>query len=416
MQSRPVKNMWSPDASQRELLARRRFTLAALLAAAGKGHAGASDANTSLAESSSANPTHLIRVGPGRGVKTIAQAALIARDDSTIEVDAGTYRGDVAVWTQNNVHLRTIGGRVRLIADGAAAEAKAIWVVRSPRMWIEGFDFEGAAVPDRNGAGIRFEAGELSVRDCSFVGNEMGLLTSNDGRSVLDIESSEFAHNQRPDGHNHNLYVGSIARVRVAASYFHHAHTGHLLKSRAALNHILYNRLTDELGGTASYELEFPNGGVAIVIGNIIEQSATTENVHLISFGAEGYPWPTNQLYLINNTLVDRRPAGGIFLRVSPGTTAVRALNNVLAGTGRLDDAGPGEYRNNFHVDLDAFADVEHGDYRLRSRSRLLGLAIDPGSAGSLRLAATHEYVHPRKMRLLGTRARNPGALQSIAP
>ncbi|WP_214278495.1 hypothetical protein, partial [Escherichia coli] len=84
-------------------------------------------------------------------------------------------------------------------------------------------------------------------------------------------------------------------------SYFHHGLLGHLLKSRAALNHILYNRLSDEIGGRASYELELPNGGVAVVMGNLIAQSSTTENPHVISFGAEGASWPQQALYLVNN-------------------------------------------------------------------------------------------------------------------
>ncbi|MBC7732898.1 MAG: hypothetical protein H7306_13515, partial [Bacteriovorax sp.] len=178
-----------------------------------------------------------LRVGPLRALKTIAAASRLVRDGTAIEVDAGTYIGDTAVWTHNDLSLRAIGGRVRLIANGAAAEGKGIWVVRARHMSVEGFDFEGAAVPSRNGAGIRLETGSLRVRDCSFMHNEMGLLTNNDPDTELDIENSEFAYNQRPDGHNHNLYAGTIKRLSVTGSYFHHAHIGHLLKSRAAFNH-----------------------------------------------------------------------------------------------------------------------------------------------------------------------------------
>ena len=358
----------------------------------------------------------VIRVGPDRGIKTLAEAARLAPDGATIEVDAGTYRGDVAVWAQDDLTLRAIGGRVRLIADGAAAQGKAIWVVRSAQMRVDGFDFEGASVPSRNGAGIRFEQGRLQVRNCSFTGNEMGLLTNNEPHTELEIEASEFAHNRRPDGHNHNLYVGAIARLAVRSSYFHHAHTGHLLKSRAALNHIFYNRLTDEPGGTASYELEFANGGIACVVGNIIEQGAATENPHLVSFGAEGYVWPRNALYLVNNTLVDRRPAGGVFLRVNPAPgTTLRAINNLLVGNGRLEDAGGGDYRSNFHVGPNEFANAAQFDYRLRAGSAVLGKATDPGHADGRALAATHEYLHPRGLRSLRERAAHPGALQSTA-
>ena len=272
----------------------------------------------------------VIQVGPARAITTIAAAAKLARAGALIEVDSGEYSGDVAVWTQDSLTLRAIGGRVKLRAAGAAAEAKAIWVVRANGMLVEGFDFEGAVVPDRNGAGIRLEKGSLRIRDCRFMYNEMGLLTSNDPSTTLDVENSEFAFNQRPDDHNHNLYVGRIARLTVTGSYFHHASIGHLLKSRAAINQIYYNRLTDEPGGSASYELEFPDGGVAYVVGNLIEQGARTGNPTLISFGAEGYKWPRNEIYLVNNTLVNNLPRGGVFLRVAQGANTIRAINNQI--------------------------------------------------------------------------------------
>ena len=131
-------------------------------------------------------------------------------------------------------------------------------------MRIEGFDFVGCAVPDGNGAGIRLEAGSLTLVDCGFRDNENGVLTSNDDSVELDVIDCDFGAVVWRRGVTHNLYVGSIKRLSVTGSYFHHGLLGHLLKSRAAVNHILYNRLTDEIGGRASYELEFPNGGVAV--------------------------------------------------------------------------------------------------------------------------------------------------------
>jgi hypothetical protein len=293
----------------------------------------------------------LLRVGPTNTIKTIAEASILARAGAVIEVDSGVYAADVAVWTRDDLTLRAVGGRVRLLAQGAAAERKGIWVVRAKGMSVEGFDFEGAAVPDRNGAGIRLESGSLFVRDCRFLHNEMGLLTNNDPSTVLRVENCEFAYNQRPDGHNHNLYVGRIAQLSVRTSHFHHAHLGHLLKSRAEVNDIYDNRLADGDGGSASYELEFPNGGVAHVVGNLIAQSPLTENPALISFGAEGYSWPRNEIHLINNTLVNPLHRGGVFLRVLPGATAIRAVGNTLVGLGTLEAAGPGEYRNNVRTD-----------------------------------------------------------------
>ncbi|BDT66020.1 hypothetical protein os1_01710 [Comamonadaceae bacterium OS-1] len=348
-----------------------------------------------------------LQVGPQRAIKTIAAAARLASAGTLIEVDAGEYVGDVAVWTQPNLTLRAVGGRVRLQANGAAAEDKGIWVVRSPKFTVEGFDFEGAQVAGRNGAGIRFESGWLVVRNCSFTLNEMGLLTSNDPNAVLEVENSEFAYNMRPDGHNHNLYIGQIARATITGSYLHHARTGHLLKSRAAQSNILYNRLTDE-GGSASYELEFPNGGVAVVVGNIVQQGPLTENPAVISFGAEGYTWPVNQLSLAYNTLVDDLPQGGVWLKVKPGADAVLAANNLLVGAAPLQATTPGDFRNNFNTDRSSLA--PGGDYRLRAGSPLLGKAI----ALDKTLQAQREYSHTAKSIALSIAPHNPGAMQRL--
>ena len=330
-----------------------------------------------------------------------------------IEVDAGEYRGDVAVWDRGDVVLRAVGGRVRLVADGAAAEGKAIWVVRNAVLDVTGFDFIGARVADANGAGIRLESGRLSVHDCAFGRNENGILAGNNRDTVLIVEDSEFGYNGHGDGQSHDLYAGSIASLRVTGSWFHHADRGHLLKSRAARSLVAYNLLADGVDGRASYELEFPNGGVAIVIGNLIQQAATTDNPVMISYGVEGYRWPRNELQLVNNTLVDQRPGGGTMLRVSPGEVTVRALNNLLLGNGAFDVPGVAE-RNHRVAAADLPPDAD-GLWRLPPGSRWAGQAIDPGrSVDGEPLRPAREYRHPRSTALLqrgdAAAARRPAA------
>lgn len=357
----------------------------------------------------------ILQVGPTRAIKTIAESARLARDGDTIEVDAGEYTGDVAVWTQDQMTLRAVGGRVKLIAAGAAAEEKAIWVMRGGQASVEGFDFVGARVPGKNGAGIRFEKGLLRVRNCTFTDNENGILTSNQPDAELEIENSEFGRNGHGDGQSHNLYVGAIALLKVTGSYFHHANVGHLLKSRAAVNHIFYNRLTDGPGGRASYELEFANGGIAYVVGNIIQQSSKTENPNLVSFGAEGYKSQKNELYLVNNTLVDDRAQGGVFLRIAPGSVIVKAVNNLLVGQGKFDFAGPGDYRNNLKVNWGELELTTNDDFRLKRSTRLAGKVVDPGSANGINLQPQAEYVHPLSTQALTGKLHNPGAIQRMA-
>lgn len=356
-----------------------------------------------------------LRVGPTQAIRSLSVAAATAKDGDTIEVDAGDYLGDVAVWKQNNLTIRGIGGRPRLVAAGASAEGKGIWVVRGGKITVENVEFTGAKVPDKNGAGIRFEKGQLVIRNCRFIDNENGILTGG-GDLELDIENSEFGNNGAGDGYSHNIYVGALKRLRVVGSYFHHAKVGHLLKSRAAENHILYNRLTDEIGGRASYELDLPNGGIAYVIGNIIEQSATTENSNIISFGVEGYKWPRNELYLINNTIHNNRPQGGAFLLAKAGANVVRGYNNLLLGKAPLNAGIDGMFANNINVDLNAFVLAQRHDYRIKNTGELPRTFLPPGAANGIDLTPSREYVHPAATRQLTILPMLPGARQTMQP
>ncbi len=355
----------------------------------------------------------VMQVGPRRAVKSLAAAARQAKDGMLVEVDAGEYVADVATWPQHELTLRAVGGRVKLVAAGAHAQGKGLFVTTGRRQRIEGFDFIGATVPDRNGAGIRLEAGSLTLVDCTFSDNENGVLTANDEGIELDIVDCDFGAILPREGKTHQLYVGAIKRLAVSGSYFHHGLHGHLLKSRAALNHILYNRLTDEIGGRASYELEFPNGGVAVVMGNLIGQSSTTENPHVISFGVEGARGPKQALYLVNNTLVDQLPSGGIWLRVTPPQTDVVLANNLLVGAPKLAAEGHWTRRANFSADWDEFVRAARDDFRLKPGSSLRGKAQDAGNADGMKLAPMREYRHARGTVALAGPATSPGAFQS---
>lgn len=363
----------------------------------------------------------VIRVGPQREITAVSEAARQAKSGDVVEIDAGEYFDDVAVWTQDQLTIRSAGGYARMVSLGKTAEAKAIWVIRGKDISIQGIGFSGARVPDRNGAGIRHEGGHLTVRDSFFVTNEMGLLTGNKETMQLTIIGSEFCGNATAESlkktdPGHQIYVGAIGRFELRDSYFHHGAFGHLVKSRARENYVINNRLTDEAGGRSSYELEFPNGGVSYVVGNIIQQSSWTDNAKMISYGAEGYKWPRNALYVINNTLDDRHPRTGKFLFVQPGEPVdLKVFNNLLLGSGDLESAGPGEYAENHTVGWADLAFAAREDYRLRVTSPVVGKATDTSRANDLPLGLKREYVHPLRSRPLGEVPLQPGALQELA-
>ena len=353
-----------------------------------------------------------LRVGPQHELRSPGAAAKVARDGDTIEIEAGVYPGEAAVWRQSNLTIRAIGGRAHLRADGAHAEGKAIWVLKGANTTIEHVEFSGAKVPDRNGAGIRLEGPGLTVRHCYFHHNENGILGGAGLESDVLIEHSEFAHNGFGDGQSHNLYIGTARNFTLRYSYVHHAIVGHNVKSRAIKNFISYNRIMDEHDGRASYAIDLPDGGLSFVMGNLIQQGPANDNRTVIAYGAEGYKNPLNELYFVSNTVVNDDPKGGRFLFIRRGADAVRVVNNLFSGRGELV-AGHAEVLSNRHVDRGEFADARNFDYALKPGAAAIGRGTDAGSAYGFSLRPAAEYRHPLQTRARSSSGRlDLGALQ----
>lgn len=339
------------------------------------------------------------QVGPQRPLKTPSEAARFAGDGDVIEIDAGVYPRDVASWPQSRLILRGVNGIARLEAQGHASEGKATWVLKGIDVSVENIEFTGSAVPDLNGAGIRFEGTNLAVKNCHFHHNQMGILTGVNPASDILIEDSEFNDNtvdyQRLGKLGHNIYIGNIRRFTLRHSYVHDATTGHNVKSRAQENYILYNRITDEHNGS-SYLVDLPDGGHAYVIGNLFHQGANTENSAMLAFAAEkNQAMPNQQLFLVNNTFVNDHKPSGVFLN---NHSVARALmiNNLLIGEA-TELIGPTQEIHNVRAPISALQDPANFDYRLPAGSPAIDQGAAPGlAANGFKLAPEFQYHHPR--------------------
>ncbi|MBS1145381.1 MAG: hypothetical protein H6R14_2787 [Proteobacteria bacterium] len=363
-----------------------------------------------------AKPATMV-VGPGEKITTITEAARLANDGEVIEIRPGEYHGQPAIWTKNEILIRGVGGRPVMLADGKSAEGKAIWVVRGGKVRIENIEFRGARVASLNGAGIRFEKGDLTIQSCAFFDNEMGILTANTSDLSLEVRDSEFGDAPRHKASLHHLlYVGAIGKFVLQGSRFRNGYLGHLVKSRARENHILYNMLVDGDGGRASYELEFPNGGIAYVIGNAIGQSAGTDNPSIVAYGAEGPRWQENALYMAHNTLINDHHAGrfvNIFMDKIGADVEVWLLNNLMVGPGDLYRPAQGRFDGNRMIGRGELIDYGGVPLRLTNLSPLRGAVRPPGQARGTELLPSAEFHFPvgsRTMRPTSMLA--PGAFQ----
>lgn len=380
----------------------------------------------------------MLRVGPDRRFKRPSEAARAARPGDIIEIDPGVYRGDSVLWSTNDLVIRGAGGMAVLDAAGTSlVQGKAIWLVTGNNVRVENVTFRGAAVADRNGAGIRAEGDRLHVVGCHFEDNENGILGNPRPGGRITIEYSTFARNGHPNGLAHQIYIGAIGQLTVRGNYFHDTRIGSVVKSRASRNLILYNRIVDGRDGRSNYSIDLSSGGEAWIIGNLIEQGPETGNSHLIAFAPEGARDEPQGVWLVHNTLVNDRHTG-VFVRSYRGGP-LYLYNNLLVGDGdvalgpatlvgnvfatnvqRVKDpealgGGPGSRANRVVDDAGLF-DPDALDYRLKPGSAAIDAGVPLAELPGEQLDAVLEYVQPASLRPRSDAGRPDAGALAFAP
>lgn len=305
-----------------------RLVLAAALAT---GSAGASAATLAVGENST--------------YATLTQAAHAARPGDTIVLAPGFHEG--AHFHADRLTIRAAESALpgSVVVRGAAVGRKGLFVISGNDVTVAGIAFEGARVPDGNGAGIRAEGRNLTVRDSRFYGNEMGILTDSVPGSVVTVRGSRFTGTEsRGRGHvGHAVYANGIARLVVTDSHFERGARGHYIKSRALETLITRNRI-DDTNGSASYLIDLPQGGAATISGNLLVKGPRPDNCcTAIAYGFEmrkgtGYANLPGPVRVVANRFVNRAPGLVTFFanRSAPANAARLADNEMIAEQGRI--------------------------------------------------------------------------------
>jgi hypothetical protein len=362
-----------------------------------------------------------LEVGPGKAYETFSKAVAAAKDGDEILIAPGEYVNDWAKLRASNVTVRGVvadGKRPRLITKDAMIDnGKGILVVGGNNATVENVEFIGARVRDRNGAGIRPDGSGLTVRNCRFYDCEDGI--QGGGGEVL-VEHCEFDHCGHSAGSvaTHSIYISArCTKFTFRYNYSHHTLDGHLLKSRAKESWILYNRLTDE-DGKGSAVVDLPNGGLAVIVGNVMHKGPKGNNNRMIMFGSEGLKHERNEICVASNSMWwdNRRPQEMAFVVVRtaaarprgstepPTQMDVKAVieNNVCVGVIPLTNFATAVTAGNLvfkTVDEAGWVDPANYDFSLKAGSPCIDKGVAPGAVDGFSLKPDLEYVQPRSER-----------------
>jgi hypothetical protein len=230
-----------------------------------------------------------------------------AEEGETIIVRSGIYN-EAAVLNANRV---TIRGEPGAHLRGVAAEGKAALVIKGDDVVVEGLECSEIKVPKGNGACIRAEGKNLTLRRVHFHDSQEGLLG---GNGLLVIEDSVFERlggdRETGIGQAHGIYATHrVTRLELRRNRFLASkEEGHEIKSRARST-LIEDNVIASLDGVDSRLIDIPNGGEVVIRSNVLEIGPNSSNPDLIGLGLERGNNPeldheVNSALIENNTII----------------------------------------------------------------------------------------------------------------
>ncbi|MEO5587831.1 MAG: right-handed parallel beta-helix repeat-containing protein [Novosphingobium sp.] len=267
---------------------------------------------SSAADAQEGSPAPYTLVESGQGFTRLQDAVnAIGNGRGTIRFGSARF-ADCAVQEGGEVtYVAAVPGQA--ILEGVVCEGKAALVLRGRSAKVDGLVFAGIRVPDRNGAGIRLEQGNLFVTQSWFRDSEEGILTAPDPSGAIVIDKSTFSRLGRCDGDAscaHSIYTADYGSLTVTRSRFEAGRGGHYLKTHARRVEIAGNSFDDSRGSTTNYMIDLSVGSTGRIAGNWMVQGRDKENYSaFIAIAAEGHKNRADGLVIDAN---DARFAPGV--------------------------------------------------------------------------------------------------------
>ena len=269
----------------------------------------------------------------GQGFGNLQDAvSSIRMGTGTIVIAPGTYR-QCAVQAGGRITFKAATPGT-VVFERETCEDKAALVLRGQGSVIDGLIFRGYSVNDGNGAGIRTEMGDLTVRNSMFLDSQEGILGGEPTHQRITIDRSTFAGLGQCETENcsHSIYLANRGSVTVTNSRFERGTGGHYVKVRSPNVSITANSFDDTQGHKTNYMIDLPDGATGLIAGNTFVQGPDKENDSgLIVVAAENRTYRSTGLRVEDN---DARLAPG--QRKSPAFVADLSHDRLALGANRL--------------------------------------------------------------------------------
>jgi hypothetical protein len=258
-----------------------------------------------------------------RSYGTLPEAASALQDGETLVIGAGTYTQPLVI-RANDI---TVIGNGHVVIEKATAEGKGAIITKGNNTSITNIECRNIKVKHNNGACVRHEGTNLTLKHVYFHNSQQGLLTGSNPGAVI-IEDSRFEQLGK-NGQAHGIYVGG-GELSIHKSLFLAAKSqGHEIKSRAAITRITESTIAS-FSSVDSRLIDISDGGILEIFDSVLQQGPASANSDMIGYALERRRYPNNSIELVDNVFILERTGSNTLLHRHPDTKMPELRNNMI--------------------------------------------------------------------------------------
>lgn len=267
-------------------------------------------------------PLQGIYIGNHR-YESLTQASSMLKNGDTLIIGSGIYTQPIVIRADDI----SVIGNGHVVIEKTAAEGKGAIITKGDNTTITNIECRNIQVADDNGACIRHEGTNLTLKNVYFHNSEQGVLTGEKPGSVV-IEGSRFEQLGK-NGQAHGIYIGGGELIINNSLFLAAKSEGHEIKSRAATTRITASTIAS-LSSIDSRLIDIPNGGVLEIFDSILEQGPNSANQDMIGYELERSTHHINKIDLQNNIIILERNGTNILLNQKNKDTDSVIKNNII--------------------------------------------------------------------------------------